>query len=183
MHDTSSAENPDDVNADNVSEGPASKKPRTTKEKVQKFKNEWIREAEYNCFERYENDESFAWCKVCLDKLSIRRGGKSNLASHILTKRHKEAASKIVADDDTKLDNFAKTEDPDEILTTQAELRISAWAVENNVSFNSIDKLTDVLRTIDPNSKALNNIKLGRTKVTAVVESWQRSSMLNWWQK
>nr|XP_029734554.1 uncharacterized protein LOC115269891 [Aedes albopictus] len=135
---------------------PETKKTRTTKEKVQKFRNEWTSEPQYRCFEKYEKDESFAWCKVCLEKLSIKRGGKSNLTTHLATKRHRESASKVVLDDDA--------------LSTQAELKISAWAVENNISFNSIDKLADVLRTIDPESKVLAKITLGRTKATAVVD-------------
>lgn len=76
----------------------------------------------------------------------------------------------MLDDGDTKLDTFANVLCSEDALSTQAELKISAWAVENNISFNSIDKLSDVLRTIDPESKVLAKITLGRTKATAVVD-------------
>lgn len=52
---------------------------------------------------------------------------------------------------------------------TEAELKISGWAVENNISFAAVDKLTDLLKTIDPDSELLSRITLGRTKATAVI--------------
>lgn len=51
----------------------------------------------------------------------------------------------------------------------EAELKLSGWAVENNISFAAVDSLTKVLKSLDPDSKLLNSVKLGRTKTNAVV--------------
>lgn len=131
---------------------------------TQKFKLEWILSEKYECFERYENDATCAWCKICLDKLSVARGGKSNLTSHLSTKRHKQAASKMISDADAKIEPLMTTE-----LVSQAELKLCGWAVENNISFAATEKLANVLKTIDLDSKILPAIKLGRTKTAAVV--------------
>ncbi|XP_055590147.1 uncharacterized protein LOC129742291 [Uranotaenia lowii] len=52
----------------------------------------------------------------------------------------------------------------------EAELKIVAWAVENNISFSAVDKLMAVINQLDPGSVILQKMKLGRTKTTAVVE-------------
>lgn len=61
---------------------------------LQKFKMSWTAEPDLSCFEPYEKDEYSAWCKICLVKLSIAKGGKANLSKHILGASHIEACGK-----------------------------------------------------------------------------------------
>ncbi|XP_062533289.1 uncharacterized protein LOC134202271 [Armigeres subalbatus] len=133
---------------------------------TQKFRNEWLTIDGFECYEQYERDVNFAWCKLCLDKLSIIKGGKSNLVSHLETKRHKEAAAKIAESAAVPKINKLVTNSS---KVTEAELKISGWAVENNISFAAVDKLTGLLKTLDPDSKVFSKLTLGRTKATAVV--------------
>lgn len=109
-------------------------------------------------------DLSYAWCKICLEKLSISRGGKSNLSSHLLTKRHQDASARVVVDSNSRIDEFTVKNN-----VSEAEMKICGWAIENNISFNAVEKLTDVLKSLDLESKVFTKIKLGRTKVAAVV--------------
>jgi hypothetical protein len=58
---------------------------------LQKFKKSWTTEQSLSCFEPYKKDEYSAWCKICLVKLSIAKGGKANLSKHISGASHIEA--------------------------------------------------------------------------------------------
>ncbi|XP_058811207.1 uncharacterized protein LOC131676097 [Topomyia yanbarensis] len=120
------------------------------------------------CFEAYRNDPYHAYCKTCLTKIGIARGGKSNLGTHIATKRHRDAASKAEEgfESESKIDDSSLQDNVNE-----AELKICAWALENNVPFTAVDKLTDLLRELTIDSKLLQKLKLGRTKTASVVES------------
>nr|XP_029727988.1 uncharacterized protein LOC115266161 [Aedes albopictus] len=165
---SASAENPINLMGPAPSSSP-SKRKRSVKENkkpvLQKYKEEWAAVGDFKCFSKYENDPFYAWCKICLDRLNISRGGKSNLTTHLQTKRHQEAATKILTEEKENMSQYTY---PEKLM--EAEIKLCAWAVENNVSFAAVDSLVSVLKTMDPDSAVFSKLKLGRTKAGAVVD-------------
>ncbi|XP_058454780.1 uncharacterized protein LOC131440055 [Malaya genurostris] len=135
---------------------------------MQKFRKAWINSEKFACFESYGKDSYYAWCKICLEKLSVGRGGKSNLSTHLQTKRHIQAAIKVVYPKDQLIDTLMNPSITEQI--TEAELKICAWAAENNISFAAVEKLSDVIRSIDSKSEICSKLKLDRTKSSAIVK-------------
>ncbi|XP_058456718.1 uncharacterized protein LOC131434088 [Malaya genurostris] len=58
---------------------------------LQRFTLKWVDSSSLGCFEAYRNDPYYAFCKICLVKICVARGGKSNLSSHLVTQRHCDA--------------------------------------------------------------------------------------------
>lgn len=103
-----------------------------------------------------------------MEKLGIARGGKSNLTTHLATKRHREASKKL----DKPLESEVKIDEcPALDKVNEAELKLCAWAVEHNIPFAAVDKLADVLKGLTIEPKLLEKLTLGRTKTVSVIES------------
>lgn len=48
----------------------------------------------------------------------------------------------------------------------EAEMRITIFLLEHNLSFTNVDHLSELIRNIDP--EVIRRIQLGRTKATAI---------------
>ena len=87
------------------------------------------------------------------------------MSTHLQTKRHQEVAMKTLVDEKKSIEKYVY---PAKVM--EAEVKLCSWAVENNISFAAVDSLVTVLNSIDPESAVFSKLKLGRTKVGAVVD-------------
>ncbi|KAL4132488.1 hypothetical protein QTP88_009627 [Uroleucon formosanum] len=56
-------------------------------------------------------------------------------------------------------------------LIKNAEIKITAFLAEHNISFNTMDHFSDLIKTCFPDSKIAKNIHLKRTKTTAIMKN------------
>lgn len=61
------------------------------------------------------------------------------------------------------------SDEPD--MVTRAEIKLSSFLAEHNISFNTIDHLTDLLKDIFSDSAIAQKICLKRTKATTIMKS------------
>lgn len=55
--------------------------------------------------------------------------------------------------------------------TTEAEIRISSFLIEQDISFNTADHLCSLIKSLDPDSQVLKNIRCNRTKATLITQN------------
>ncbi|KAJ8964622.1 hypothetical protein NQ317_012440 [Molorchus minor] len=66
-------------------------------------------------------------------------------------------------------DMFKKVENrPLDVQIKYAEIKLTGFLTEHNISFRCVDHLTDILKECFPDSKIAKNIKLHRTKATKI---------------
>lgn len=70
-----------------------------------------------------------------------------------------------------RLDQFLEGNDSSSEQVKKAEIILSAFYAEHNVAFQTVEHLIPVLKKCFPDSKILQQVKLGRTKCTEVVKN------------
>jgi hypothetical protein len=68
---------------------------KSTKKVSQKFSEKWLEEHRLTCFEEYQQDKYFAYCKICLVKINIANMGKQSLYRHLESASHVEKAEQV----------------------------------------------------------------------------------------
>ncbi len=109
--------------------------------------------------------ESYARCTFCCSDFSVAHGGKTDVVTHISTKRHKEAGKAIAA---TKSVSSFFRRDINS-TTTNAE---SLWTmfIAKHMAFLSSDHANKLFREMFPDSEIAKKFACGRTKATAIVK-------------
>lgn len=127
------------------------------------FQCSWLRDS---LFEKWlaevKNDNTKAFCKVCKIEL---RAHKTDLKKHGESVKHKQNMLKISAKQMSLKTAFSKKED----RITKLELQLSVY-VACHSSVNSIDHLCDLLKKDMPSTSSSENIRLHRTKCTALIK-------------
>lgn len=113
----------------------------------------------------YILDSGKAFCRAC----------HTSMTSEIsVIKNHSKSAKHLIKVKQTSKTNitemFKKAEKPIETQIKNAELKLTGFLTEHNISFRCADHLTDVLKECFPDSKIANGIKLHRTKATNITK-------------
>lgn len=56
-------------------------------------------------------------------------------------------------------------------MVTRAEIKLTTFLTEHNISFNTIDHLTDLFKNIFPDSAIVQRITLKRTQATSILKN------------
>ena len=131
----------------------------------QKYSNRWEKIPELRDWLRPGKDKYSASCKVCEKDLvaglkDLKRHGQA--AKHIQNakaKRSTPTISTIFPGDDTKED------------VKKAEIKIAAFIVEHNLSFQVMDHLSEVIKESFPDSKIAMEFSCKHTKTRSIVKN------------
>lgn len=158
MHETSESE---DDHA-----GISKRKKRKQTHRAQKFRDEWLNLSDLKSWLLpVETDAFKAKCKVCN---IIMVGELTNIKMHGKGIKHLQNCKQLKK----PISTFFKTA-PTNLNTdvSKAEIKLSGFIAEHNVSFMAMDHLSDLLKEIFPDSKIAQEINLKRTKTTAIIKN------------
>ncbi len=110
------------------------------------------------------NDPYKAFCKPCGKELIA---GLSELKKHEKTKKHQEKASAV---NNTRPITEMIVSDTLTDKVHRAEIKMAAFVVEHNVSFQTMDHLSDLLTDIFPDSAIAEKFKSKHTKTRCIVK-------------
>ncbi len=110
--------------------------------------------------------ESYARCTFCCSDFSVAHGGKTDVVTHISTKRHKEAR-KAIAASKSVLSFFRRDISSS---TIKAESLWTMFIAKHNMAFLSSDHANKLFREMFPDSEIAKKFACGRTKATAIVK-------------
>lgn len=130
----------------------------------QKFSQKWLENPEFSGW-LVENEIGKAKCKCCNVLLSTK---KSDLLKHSRTTKHTSNARKI-SNSKTITSLFEEQNASKEVIL--ANLKYSLLVVAHNFSFNSVQHIVSMSKTIFKDSVLSRKIKLSRTKCSLIVRN------------
>ncbi|XP_045481813.1 uncharacterized protein LOC123685957 [Harmonia axyridis] len=132
---------------------------------MSKFQELWLEDRRFKLWlERSKKNGNYAYCKVCQCEIV---GYKSLLLNHEQTNKHKLNFKKV--SENFKINQIFQNSTPHDNAVKEAELILSGMLATNNLSFLFMDTLVPVIKRIFPDSKIAQNLKLKRSKATALV--------------
>lgn len=135
---------------------------------TQKYKPEWEQMEDFKWIERSERGNNYFRCKICLKDYL---GGMGAIKKHNNSKIHKEKAVSVKGQPSVTSFQFTATSDK---IIKQTEIRIAAFIAEHNISINTSDHLTELIKSIvlsgiEP--AQIRKLTCGRTKCTALINN------------
>ncbi|KAK4292900.1 hypothetical protein Pmani_034361 [Petrolisthes manimaculis] len=128
-----------------------------------KFREQWLQEENFRGWLRkVDGDDYSAFCNVCKSTLVTE---VSTLKRHSSSRRHTEGLARQTAAPAAQ----PPPRDGDDDSVTRAEIKLTAFLAEHNVSINTVDHLTSLLKDIFPDSNIASELSLKRTKATRIL--------------
>jgi len=97
------------------------------------------------------------------------------MKNHAKGKKHTKIASASSIRAQQIIKQFTATQSNEDTLLNDkvkiAEIKLSRFFAEHNIAFNVMDHMVDLLKSIFPDSKICDKIKLKRTKVTNIIKN------------
>lgn len=115
-----------------------------------------------------EKPKGSAFCTPCGVTLTTL-AGKMDLLKHASTSKHKNKCTAVsFTPSITKsIVNLTGLN----AKTTDAELKLSAFCVEHDISFRTMDHMVALFKSMFPDCEVAQNMKCGRTKTTKIVKN------------
>ncbi|KAF0716626.1 Uncharacterized protein FWK35_00027304, partial [Aphis craccivora] len=114
-----------------------------------------------------KNSVTNATCIICNITLATEI---SSLNRHVNSKKHK-TNSLSVSNSSSIVQALKPKITPLSKKVKNAEIKITAFLAEHNISFNTMDHFSDLIKTCFPDSEIAKNIHLKRTKTTAIMKN------------
>ena len=133
-----------------------------SKSRKQTFRQEYT--TRWPCNVRSKKDVFTARCELCNSDFHISHGGANDIQAHLNRKKHVSLASSAASCQD--LGQFFKKID---YSTIRAETLMANFLVEHNIAFAAADHLSDLFKTMFPDSSIAKNFASKRTKTTAIL--------------
>jgi hypothetical protein len=142
-------------------------KKRKKKSYAQKYQSNWEQEPEFKGWlQPSKKGITFAHCRCCNKDFVC---GKSEIEKHSKGKNHLSKVKSLLKQPTlTALPSVSRAN----LLTTKvktAEIKLSAFVIEHNISFNTMDHLSELIRTTFSDSEIAKNVKCNRTKTRAII--------------
>jgi len=110
---------------------------------------------------------SKAMCIICNTTLATEL---SSINRHLKSKKHVTNSLSV-----TKSSSIEQSFNPKITLLSEnvknAEIKLTTFIAEHNISFNSMDHFSDLIKNCFPDSEIAKNINLKRTKTTAIIKN------------
>lgn len=150
-------------------EGRELKKKRKKKSYAQKYQPNWEQLPEFKGWlQPSEKGPTYAHCSCCNKDFVC---GKSEIEKHAAGKNHtKKVKSSVSQQTLTTMANVARSNILSNLVKT-AEIKLAAFIVEHNLSFNIMDHLCELLHTTFTDSEIAKNVKCKRTKTRAIINN------------
>ncbi|CAH0552720.1 unnamed protein product [Brassicogethes aeneus] len=134
--------------------------------KKQKFRREWLKNPDYQAWLRPVEDNYKAKCVLCSKEFVSEL---SNVKKHLTSNNHKKLSN--IKQSTSSLYNFASSSNSttDDVNVKEAEIMLSAFFAEHNISFRVMDHLTPLLQKMFPDSKIAIKLALKRTKTKNII--------------
>ncbi|XP_049294154.1 uncharacterized protein LOC125769464 [Anopheles funestus] len=137
-------------------------KAKPTKKWIQKYSIHW--EQKLSWITKSDKGKTFAYCKIC-DQHVRSTGGFTDLKRHEKTTKHVINSGKLKSTgSSTGINTFMSRNDK----AMNAELQISAWGAEHNISARNLEGFVELSKRIFKDSSTAQNLRLGRTKIQAI---------------
>ena len=107
------------------------------------------------------------YCVPCVKKLTCHRQGVKDVSDHCKKNRHK--ANVIALKKQTSLNNFLKTDTTLDNQVINAEVMVTNFLVQHNISLATSDYLTYLFKEVFPDSKIAKRYAASRTKTMAII--------------
>lgn len=130
----------------------------------QKYNGKW--ENIYSWIRKSKKSELHFNCKICN---ADYMGGKTEIKRHEASQKHivisqSTQKQRTLEDSVSRSNNF-------ENQVKEAEVRVAAFIVEHNLSFNISDHLSELIKSCSPDSRISKPLACGRTKCTGIVKN------------
>lgn len=148
-------------------EGPSSKKPK--KSYKHNFCQKWLQSTEFKSWlMASKKGVAFYHCKVCNDDNS---GGISAVRKHAKSQKHLKALNSV--QNVLQINKMVSTMHTTNVekLTKEAEIRLSMFITEHNISIRTSDHLVQLFKTICPESVVVKSMTCNRTKATSIINN------------
>lgn len=131
---------------------------------VHKYRTEW--ESTFSWLGRSKKGDLHFFCKSCGDN---NKGGLSAVKKHEKTEKHIKNF-KLISSSKSIVESFKK---PNllESQTKEGELRIAAFIAEHNIAFRTADHLTELIKSVCPDSNIAKKISCDYTKCTSLINN------------
>ena len=150
-----------------MTETSGNKQSKRQKHRAQRYRTEWEELDLFKTWLKPGPDEFKAKCTVCDSILTAEIGV---LKTHANRQKHVEAMRRLPSTSRqvSAMASFVTKKDPLQNAVQNAEVKLTGFLVEHNLSFKTTDHLVELLKSIFPDSKIAQQISLKRTKATAV---------------
>lgn len=146
---------------------PRGEQTKNLSHRKQKFRDEWLNMKEFkNWLRPVKENPLKAYCCYCRFEMISEL---STVKKHMNSIKHKSALKSITGTKANMFSSIIPTRNNDQAIK-RAEIKICGFLAEHNISFNTMDHLTDVLKEAFPDSKIAEGLHLGRTKSTNIVK-------------
>ncbi|CAH1736168.1 unnamed protein product [Aphis gossypii] len=153
---------------ESTTKAPRGEQSSSLSHRKQKFRDEWRTIKQFkNWLEPVPDNHLKAYCCYCRLQMVSEL---TTLKKHMNSMKHINAA-KSISGMKTGLFSTTTAIRKDDEAIKRAELKICGFIAEHNISFNSMDHLTQVLKDAFPDSKIAQGLHLGRTKSTNIVKN------------
>lgn len=111
---------------------------------------------------------TFYHCKLCNDDNS---GGIFAVRKHAKSQKHLRAINSV--QNIVQINKMVSTQGATNVekLTKEAEIRLSMFITEHNISIRTSDHLVQLFKTICPESEAVKSMTCNRTKTTRIINN------------
>ncbi|XP_042145529.1 uncharacterized protein LOC121835415, partial [Ixodes scapularis] len=141
----------------------------TSKSRKQRFRDAWIEQPEFQGWLAAVPGDPFrAFCKVCSASMVA---GSSELKKHAERQGHKKAM--LGLQKQHLLTGFIQKKPKDSMddKVKMAEIKLSAFITEHSLSFKVMDHMGELVKTVFPDSKIAEQVRLHKTKCTSIVKN------------
>lgn len=137
------------------------------KHRAQKYRSDWEALDIFKNWLKPGPNEFKAKCNACDTILTAEIGV---LKMHANRKKHLDAMIKLPSTSKqvSAMASFVTKKDTSTSAIQNAEVKLTGFLVEHNLSFKTVDHLTELLKNIFSDSKIAQKISLKRTKATAI---------------
>ena len=126
-----------------------------------KFRDAWLHDEGFReWIRKVDDDDSKAYCAVCECTMVTEI---TTIKRHQTCRRHTQALAQRAAPADQPPPGVRDDD------VTRAEIKLAAFLAEHNISINTIDHLTLLLKDIFPDSAIAAKLSLKRTKATRIL--------------